>query len=365
MNPIGDAKPFRIRLLYLTGLNSSIAIVVALMLWLSPNRDNQHSLSVYIIESLIHSTIYGLMFGLIMPYLGERLSAIRPPWSSVAIVASLMLIALVSSMVVELSLLGFGFLRVNNFWPEFFYKSLGVFIIALTIGLGVYTYEKFRDQMRATNLQLRTREMEKERALKLVTEARLASLESRLHPHFLFNTLNSISALILEDPLLADDMVQRLASLLRRSLDACEQSQVMFSEEIKLVTDYLEIEKARFGERMLYSIDLKPGVEALAVPPLTLQPVVENSIKFAVSPSPAGGEIKISALLQTGRLIIEVWDNGPGFTAEMIPRGHGLDNLQARLAAMFGDEAELCVNSQNRGTTVTVCLPLKGCQSTK
>jgi LytS/YehU family sensor histidine kinase len=155
-------------------------------------------------------------------------------------------------------------------------------------------------------------------------------------------------------------MVQRLAALLRTSLDACEQNHVPLREELKLVTDYLEIERARFRERLSYSIDIEPSLGALPVPPLTLQPLVENSVKFAISPRTTGGVIRISARLLKTRLALEVWDDGPGFNGEMIPYGHGIDNLRARLMALLGDEAELSVEAGPAGTSVTIYLPLNG-----
>jgi two-component system sensor histidine kinase AlgZ len=205
---------------------------------------------------------------------------------------------------------------------------------------------------------LRTQELEKERALKLATEARLASLESRLHPHFLFNTLNSISALISEDPALAEQMVQRLSSLLRKSLDAFSNSRVPLGEEIKLVTDYLEIEKVRFRDRLNYSIDVDPALAMFEVPPLTLQPLVENSIKHAIAPKPSGGTVRISARLADDQLVLSVWDDGPGFDAGCFRDGHGLDSLQARLASIIGDRATLQIAKQQTGTAVMIGLPI-------
>lgn len=365
MNWSGKTESFGTRLLRVMWLNFAIAFALAVTFWAAQAKAGHHNLSDEITASLVHSAIYGLLFGLAMPYLGERLAIIRPPWNWITIIAAVMLIAAVSTLLVEISLLRLGYLSLENFWQEYFFKSSSVFFIALVIGSGINIYEKFRDHIEATNLQLRTQELEKERALKLVTEARLASLESRLHPHFLFNTLNSISALISEDPQLADEMVRRLASLLRMSLDACEQNGLTLDEEINLVTDYLEIEKARFRERLRYSIDVAPELMPVQVPPLILQPIVENSIKFAVSPKPAGGSIKIAARREKDELILEVWDDGTGFTYEMIPTGHGLDNLHSRLKTLFGEKADLSVNSQNGGTTVAVFIPLNGFQKIK
>jgi sensor histidine kinase YesM len=354
--------PLSTRLLRLVALNTFVALALGLILFWSESQNNQQTLRTQLTSALIHSTIYGLLFGLMMPSIAERLGMMRQPWRWTGITFALLLIAAVSSLMVQLCLLGSGFVSRERFWSEFGYKTSAVFVIALVIGLSVHTYEKIRDRMQATTLQLRTQELEKERALKLASEARLASLESRLHPHFLFNTLNSISALILEDPVLAEQMVQRLAALLRTSLDACEQNHVPLREELKLVTDYLEIERARFRERLSYSIDVEPSLQSLPVPPLTLQPLVENSVKYAISPRTTGGEIRISARLRKTTLALEVWDDGPGFNGEMIPYGHGIDNLRARLMTLLGDESEVSVDSTNAGTSVTVYLPLNGSQ---
>jgi len=298
-----------------------------------------------------------------MPYLGEKMAVLPVPWNWISIIALLLAIAFVATFLVEISLIGIDYLSTDQFRQEYIFKSLAVFLIALIIGLGIYIFESYRDHVQAANLLIRTHELEKERALKQASEARLASLESKLHPHFLFNTLNSISALISENPGLADQMVQRLASLLRNSLDACERNSVAVSEEISLVTDYLEIEKTRFRERLTYVIDVEPEVLTLKIPPMILLPLLENSVKFAIAPNPAGGTIKISARRFGRQLVFEVRDNGPGFASDMLPVGHGLDNLQSRLTALYRDAAHLSVRSEVEETVVAATLPLTGKQS--
>ena len=157
-------------------------------------------------------------------------------------------------------------------------------------------------------------------------------------------------------------MVQRLSSLLRKSLDAFSQSRVPLSEEIKLVTDYLEIEKVRFRERLSYSIEIPPGLDSFELPPLTLQPLVENCIKHSISIRPNGGEIRISATLNNDRLILSVWDDGPEFAKESAPVGHGLYSLQARLSAIAGEDASMDVQTPGIGKTVRVSLPVTSCK---
>jgi len=114
-----------------------------------------------LLASLVDSLIYGLWFGLTMPYLGERLAALRAPWNWASIIALLLPSAVCSTLIAELSLRTIGLLKVEEFWPEVFFKSLGVFFIALVIAVSVYTYEQVQGRMQATKLQLHTQELEK------------------------------------------------------------------------------------------------------------------------------------------------------------------------------------------------------------
>jgi signal transduction histidine kinase len=352
-------KSLRLRIVSVLGLNAAVGLLLAISFWWFQSRGDVHSFATHLADSAIHSLVYGTMFGLAMPYLGERLGSLRLPWNWISVIPSLALVAVVATSAVQLLLVRFGHITPQRFWPEFAYKSGTVFLIALVIALSVWGYEKFRDQIEATNLQLQTQQLEKERALKLLTEARLSALESRLQPHFLFNTLNNISALIPENPSLAEEMIQRLASLLRTSLDRQSDGYVALHDEIKLVRDYAEIEKIRLGERLSLSIDIPTELEHLKIPPMTLQPLVENSIKYAVAPRIEGGEIRVSAKRENGRLTLSVWDDGPGFAIEQIASGHSIDNLKARLRNMLGNEATTSVSCEGHGALVTISLPFK------
>jgi signal transduction histidine kinase len=357
-------KPLGPRLLWLFGLNVSIGILMAVTFWWIQPSSDARLLPAHLAASLIHSVAYGGMFGLAMPYLGERLVALRFPWNRIWIVASLALIAAASTLAVQLCLLTLNLLTAEKFWPEFCYKALAVLFIALVIAICVRAYDNYRGQIQEANLQIRTQQLEKERALKLATEARLTLLESRLHPHFLFNTLNSISALISEDPALAEQMIQRLAALLRASLGACEKNSIPLDEELDLVRDYIEIEKARFRERLSFSIDKTAELDSISVPPMILQPLVENSIKYTIAPRLGGGEIRVSVRKLAGQLVLSVWDDGEGFCLDHIPAGHSLDNLRSRLKNLLGDTASLSVCRQAAGTMVTLYLPLAGFDAT-
>jgi signal transduction histidine kinase len=192
----------------------------------------------------------------------------------------------------------------------------------------------------------------KYRAQYETAQARLSSLESQLRPHFLFNTLNSIMALIPEDPAAAERMTERLATLLRYSLDATARSTVRLEQELKVATDYLEIEKTRFGDRLQYTIDVPEALMQAEVPPFSLQTLVENSVKYG------GGQIRVSAQNGNGRLLLRVWDSGDGFPDKPnLSAGHGLRNLKERLDALWGSKAAVEFPLEETGTTVQITLP--------
>ncbi len=153
-------------------------------------------------------------------------------------------------------------------------------------------------------------------------------------------------------------MVERLSALLRFSLDSSERNTVSLADEMKIVTDYLEIERARFGERLRFEVEISDSLARIEVPPFCLQTLVENSVKYAVSGTRAGAELRVKAEAGEQSVKLSVSDDGPGFTAGAIRAGHGLDNLQARLSALYGDRASLDLRREEHLMKVTVVLPL-------
>lgn len=233
-----------------------------------------------------------------------------------------------------------------------------VTVITLLVGTAMIVYETMRARLEETSLQLRTQELDRERILKLATETRLSSLESRLHPHFLFNTLNSISSLIPEDPKRAEKLVEQMAALLRFSLDSARNGVVPLERELKIVNDYLEIEKTRLGERLKYDVSCPADLDNLAVPPLAIQTLVENSIKHVIAPSRSGGWLEVSVERSNGTVNLGVRDSGPGFDLRQSPAGHGLDNLRSRLTALYGNAASIGAARENGAASVRVTIPL-------
>jgi two-component system LytT family sensor kinase len=206
--------------------------------------------------------------------------------------------------------------------------------------------------------------VERERqAATLATElvqARLQALRMQINPHFFFNTLNTISALIHDDPHAADRMVARLSELLRRTLDRADTQEVPLREELDFLRRYLEIEQTRFGERLTVNIQVEPGTEDLLVPFLLLQPLVENAIRHGIEPREEPGHVEIRARRDGGRLELRVKDNGDGLPAEPAREGIGLTNTRSRLMHLYDEEASFeLTNLPGGGLEVRIRLPAR------
>jgi signal transduction histidine kinase len=208
---------------------------------------------------------------------------------------------------------------------------------------------------------------EKQRYLKasaMAHEAQLKMLRYQLNPHFLFNTLNAISTLILDkDTQLANGMVMKLSRFLRYSLDNDPMQQVTVAEEIESLKLYLDIEKVRFGERLTLHFSVAPDAREALMPSLLLQPLVENSIKYAVSQSLGGGSIAVTASVNRDRLELIVADDGPGLDLRQgrLPKGSGvgLANTRERLAEIYGQEQSFRLGStEPHGLTITIHIPI-------
>jgi two-component system LytT family sensor kinase len=209
---------------------------------------------------------------------------------------------------------------------------------------------------------LRERELRTSQLQAQLEKARLQSLKSQLQPHFLFNTLNSISALMLTNVQAADRMITRLGDLLRISLETAGTQMTTLSRELEFVNCYIEIEKVRFEERLKVHIDVAPETLDASVPHLLLQPLVDNAIKHGISRRASGGEIRISATHDDDDLHLEVRDNGPGFRDASHSRsgGMGLRITRERLETIYGqDQSMELLSPPDGGVVARVCIPLR------
>ena len=206
---------------------------------------------------------------------------------------------------------------------------------------------------------------ERERSLRAQAEAhqaRLRALRYQLNPHFIFNTMNAISTLIVEEKNReAAQMIARLSDFLRTTLEGSGAAQVPLAEEIDFARHYLEIEQIRFGDRLDVDIDVDDDVLSVPVPALILQPLVENAIKHAVSPSEEGGRIRIEARRTGGALLLRVADDGPGLgpPGTASSDGIGLNNTRDRLRQLYGDRQRLELReAEGGGLSVSIYIPL-------
>jgi two-component system LytT family sensor kinase len=194
-----------------------------------------------------------------------------------------------------------------------------------------------------------------------LVEAQLQSLQRQLHPHFLFNTLHTISALMHRNVEAADAMLARLSDLLRLTLDRVGLQLVPLKDEIDFVEKYLEIEHTRFGERLQVRVDVEPGTLDASVPNFLLQPLVENAVRHGVGPAVAGGRVDISARRRGDRLVLVVEDSGLGVDPDKLKafnRGVGLSNTRSRLEHLYRDDHRFEFESPaGGGLAVTVEIP--------
>jgi signal transduction histidine kinase len=199
------------------------------------------------------------------------------------------------------------------------------------------------------------------RATSLAQSAQLKMLRYQLNPHFLFNTLNAVSTLVLDQKnVVANTVVTRLADFLRYTLDQDPMKTVTLTQEVTALNLYLDIEKMRFGSRLHVGIDIDPEAGSVAVPSLLLQPLIENAIKYAVSPREQGGTIRIEGRLLGNDVVLTIGDDGPGVrdTARIDSgRGVGLRNTRERLQVMYGDRATVDLVNADPGLRVTLKFP--------
>lgn len=217
--------------------------------------------------------------------------------------------------------------------------------------LGWHYYQAYRERERQAGAL----------ATELV-QARLQALRMQINPHFLFNTLNTISALIHENPDAADRMIVRLSELFRRTLDRGDVHEVPLREELEFLRGYLEIEQMRFPERLTVTFDIEPKTQDLFVPHLLLQPLVENALRHGILPREEAGRVEISARIVEGpQLELKVRDNGNGLApANGTPgrEGIGLRNIRSRLAQLYGDAQQFAIgNASDGGVEARVRMP--------
>ena len=247
-------------------------------------------------------------------------------------------------------------------WPRIVVGSFTAFYkYWLIIGI-YYTFDYYRkyrlNEQAAASLQLKTAQLENQ-----LTQAQLSALKMQLHPHFLFNTLNTISMLMNEDVAKANRMLLRLGDLLRVSLESPGEQVVPLRQELAFLQHYLEIEQIRFEDRLHVEIDVSPDVLDALVPNMILQPLVENAIRHGIARKAHTGALTLRGYSHADQLVLQVQDNGPGLDepfSSLGGNGIGLTNTKARLVQLYGDAHRFELrNAEDEGAVAHLSLPLQ------
>jgi len=341
-----------------------VSLVLAPMLWAVPFalffgtlyspdlRGYGWAYVVSLVFSLVIRAATVLAERVLVPYLRlrepERVRRWLPEaaiYMVVSVSASFIAAGIVNQFVVP------GFLGSPRAW-----LISGMFAIAFSILVGGIIYARvfYRAAVaRAVALERMRSQLER---------AELRALRAQVNPHFLFNTLNSIAALIHENPAAAEDVVTRLADVFRHALTASGREHTRLADELDFLRSWLAIEHVRFGDRLRVVEDVEPGLEDVPVPGLLFQPLIENAVLYAVAPRAEGGTITLRVRRDpSGETITaEVADDGPGFSPGSRPRGNGvgLESVRERLRLGGEPHAFALESAPGQGTRVRITLPL-------
>ncbi len=307
---------------------------------------------------IVVAAVSGFLLSLELRYIFRRLWTLSPRAMIFGALLSCYLFALVWRVIINSAYLQFtsdSMEWVMKSPLEFFSNAMASTYLLLcwtALYFGFKYYDSLQTQREATL-----------RAAALAQEAQLKMLRYQLNPHFLFNTLNAISTLILDsENRTANQAVMRLSEFLRYTLDQDPMKKVTLRQEIEAMNLYLTTEKLRFGQRLKLEFAIEERALDALVPSLLLQPLIENAVKFAVSPSERGGSIRVEGRVRGAMLELAVADDGPGINTGAAPgagRGVGLRNTRERLAVLYGDNHRFASLDNKPGLRIELGLPLE------
>jgi len=295
-------------------------------------------------ESMIHSFAIG--FSIFLPIdLSRRLlwGVARPP--------RLPLLAIIGVSIVAGFLVGNGVAGAITGRPLFGQRVFMSIAVTAFAGIAINWY--FYNRERLALLRADAEKVERG-----AVEARLKLLQAQIEPHFLFNTLANLHSLIATDPKRAQTMLEHLNDYLRATLDAARRETGTLGEEFALLRGYLEVLKIRMGQRLVFNLEMPKDLENSKIPPMLLQPLVENAIKHGLEPKVEGGRIDVIATADKDVLSIRVEDSGLGMgQSDTKGSGLGLAHVRERLAAAYPGKGSLEISEQPAGTAVIVRIP--------
>jgi len=250
------------------------------------------------------------------------------------------------------SLILYGRVNVTN-------SYFMVIIIGLVFSGAITLFEVHKTKLEDNIAKLKAAELENEQLRRLESEARFNSLQAKLNPHFLFNTLNSLAALVYDNPRMVEKSIVRLSELYRNVLSISNQTFITVKEELSLIRDYLELEKLRFGDKMDYSFHYSKNVNNIKIPGLLIEPLVGNIIKHVLEIRKEIVSVNISILMIRSSVTISVSDNGPGFKPGNISSGYGLNSIRERLTLLYGEDYDFDIDTKpGKGTSISIRIPL-------
>ena len=234
--------------------------------------------------------------------------------------------------------------------------------ITLPFGVAVYLAVVGIEHAIRYFAEARERELQMARLSEQFSSARFAALQAQLNPHFLFNTLNTITVLVRDgDSTGATRIIEQLSDVLRRTLSRHRTNEVTLEEELELVRQYLAIEQARFSDRLRPTFEIDESVLSAAVPSFALQHLVENAVRHGIARRADAGRVSVVVRREGAMLEMSVVDDGPGIGAETTPpKGHGIENTRERLRALYGGDASLVIATRPTGGTIaTLRIPYR------
>lgn len=348
--------PAWLQVLWTVLFNSAIAVVLTLMAWAfaGPRGDPlRYFIWNFVIAQSIGLTIHALYEAGGRLLGRERIEAFSTANRTIFF-AGIPIVGCLIGYWIGLALLGVDVGRIVQGAPRV--------VVAIVIVSIIFSTFWSRYLSGRARLERAEAESERERAKAVdlqrqAIDAQLRSLQAQIEPHFLFNTLANVVSLIDTAPDKARLMLERLMELLRASLAASRSERTTLGQETALIAAYLDILRIRMGERLSYTISVPPELLNVSIPPLSLQPLVENSIKHGLEPKLEGGSVHLSARTADGALQLDVEDDGLGFSPHP-GAGVGLANLRDRIASLYGARARLVIEELARGTRVRMTIPL-------
>lgn len=322
-------------------LNAVINTVIALLL--TAIKFGHGFLFNLVISQCIGFSIYGANIAVVPLF--RRL---RHPAAQIAVIFAAILAGAVAGTLLGSVAVGLG---PRAMFGERF--PLFTQVVLLGILFGVLVSYVFISLERISEEKLQRLETEK-----AAMEAELRLVQSQMEPHFLFNTLANVRSLIDSDPRKAGTMVDSFVAFLRSSLRTSRERTITLAQEMDVVRSYLDLFVIRMGDRLRYRIDLPEALRRVPIPPLLVQPLVENAIKHGLERSVRGGEVEVRCLRDDGAVRIVVADSGRGMQEQGGPAGVGLENVRRRLAIMYGEGARLTMEENSpTGVRATIELP--------